>query len=98
MDTMHHTAKQELRSYIERIERLEEEKAALASDVKDLKVEMKSKGYDMKAVAQILRERKKDADEVRDLESIVAVYRDALGMLDGTPLGDAAIVGIRRAA
>ena len=70
----------ELRSIIERIERLEEEKAALASDIKDVLGEAKGRGYDTKAIKTILRLRKKDANERLEEESILQTYMAALGM------------------
>lgn len=70
----------ELRSIIERIERLEEEKAAIASDIKDVLGEAKGRGYDTKAIKTILRLRKKDANERLEEESILQTYMAALGM------------------
>lgn len=73
------------------VERLEEEKKGLTSDIKDIYAEAQGAGYDPKALRQIIRDRKKDADELREHEELVAVYKHALGDLDGTPLGQAAI-------
>ncbi|KQY03683.1 hypothetical protein ASE23_12865 [Rhizobium sp. Root73] len=70
----------ELRSIIERVERLEEEKAAIASDIKDVLGEAKGRGYDTKAIKTILRLRKKDANERLEEESILQTYMAALGM------------------
>lgn len=70
----------ELRSIIERIERLEEEKAAIASDIKDVLGEAKGRGFDTKAIKTILRLRKKDANERMEEESILQTYMAALGM------------------
>ena len=69
-----------LRSFIERIERLEEEKAALASDVKDVYGEAKSMGFDVKIMRTIIRLRKKDRDERIEEDSILQTYLNALGM------------------
>jgi uncharacterized protein (UPF0335 family) len=76
-------AKDQLRSYVERIERLEEEKAALAGDIRDLFGQAKSAGFDTKALRTIIKLRKQDAAERRDQEAVVATYMHALGMLEG---------------
>ncbi len=70
----------ELRTYIERIERLEEEKKAIADDAKDVLNEAASKGYDKKAIRTIIRLRKKDKDERLEEENILQTYMAALGM------------------
>ena len=69
-----------LRSIIERIERLEEERKALASDIKDIFSEAKSAGFDVKVIRQIIRIRKQEPAEVEEQESLLDVYRRALGM------------------
>lgn len=74
-------AKDQLRSIVERIERLEEEKKTIASDITDVYAESKSNGYDVKALRQIIRERKQDAAKLQELETIVDTYKLALGML-----------------
>lgn len=76
-----HNSRQQLRSYVERIERLEEEKKAIAEDIKSIYVEAKSNGYDRKALAHIVRLRKQDVIERAEFESIVDTYMAALGML-----------------
>ncbi len=70
----------ELRQFIERIERLEEEKKALQDDIKDVMAELKGRGYDVKAVRSILRLRKQDPDERQEAEAILELYMNALGM------------------
>ncbi len=70
----------ELRQFIERVERLEEEKAAIASDIKDVLGEAKGRGYDTKAIRTVIRLRKKDANERLEEESILQTYMAALGM------------------
>ena len=77
------TAKDQLRSFVERIERLEEEKAALAGDIKELFAQAKSSGFDTKALRKVIRLRKQDAAERREEEAVLATYMHALGMLDG---------------
>jgi uncharacterized protein (UPF0335 family) len=69
-----------LRSIIERIERLEEERKALGSDIKDIYAEAKSAGFDVKVIRAIIRIRKQEPAEVEEQESLLDVYRRALGM------------------
>lgn len=69
-----------LRSLIERIERLEEERKSLGSDIKDIYAEAKSAGFDVKVLRQIIRIRKQEPAEVEEQESLLDVYRRALGM------------------
>ena len=71
----------QLRSIIERIERLEEEKAALAEDIKEVYAEAKGNGFDVKALRTIVRLRKQDANERAEQETILETYMQALGML-----------------
>lgn len=71
----------ELRQFVERVERLEEEKKALSDDIRDVFAEMKGRGYDVKVVRQILRMRKRDSNERKEEEAILEVYMQALGML-----------------
>lgn len=70
----------ELRAFIERVERLEEEKQTIVDDIKDVFGEAKARGYDVKAMRTIIRLRKKDADERLEEESILQTYMAALGM------------------
>ncbi|HJS85370.1 MAG TPA: DUF2312 domain-containing protein [Acetobacteraceae bacterium] len=69
-----------LRSIVERIERLEEERKALAGDVKDIYSEAKSAGFDVKVLRQLIRMRKQEPAEVEEQETLLDVYRRALGM------------------
>lgn len=73
-------AADELKQFVERIERLEEEKAGIASDVKDVFAELKGRGFDAKAIRSILRIRKKDHAERQEEEAILELYMQALGM------------------
>ena len=73
-------AGERLRSIVDRIERLEEERKALGSDIKDIYSEAKSAGFDVKALRQLIRIRKQEAAEVEELETLLDVYRRALGM------------------
>jgi uncharacterized protein (UPF0335 family) len=69
-----------LRSLVDRIERLEEERKALGSDIKDIYAEAKSAGFDVKVLRQLIRIRKQEPAEVEEQESMLDVYRRALGM------------------
>ena len=69
-----------LRSIIERVERLEEEKKALSSDIKDIFSEAKSAGFDVKALRKLISLRKMEAQEREELDGILDVYMRALGM------------------
>lgn len=69
-----------LRSIVDRIERMEEERKALANDVKDVCAEAKAAGFDTKALRQLIRIRKEDAAAVEEQETLLDVYRRALGM------------------
>lgn len=71
----------ELRQFVERIERLEEEKKALADDVRDVYQELKGRGYDVRAVRRIIALRKKDPSERQEEEAILDTYKAALGMV-----------------
>jgi uncharacterized protein (UPF0335 family) len=73
-------AAEELKQFIERIERLEEEKAAIAGDINDVMAELKGRGFDVKAVRTILKIRKKDHAERQEEEAILELYMQALGM------------------
>lgn len=73
-------AADELRQFIERIERLNEEKAAIQADIKDVFGEAKGRGYEPKAIREIIKQRKKDAAERAEEEAILDTYKSALGM------------------
>ncbi|MFC3637575.1 DUF2312 domain-containing protein [Camelimonas fluminis] len=73
-------AADELKQFIERLERLEEEKAGIAGDIKEVFAELKGRGFDSKAVRQIMRIRKKDRAELQEEEAILELYLQALGM------------------
>ena len=70
-----------LRAFIERIERLEEEKKTIADDIKEVFAEAKGNGFDTKAMRTIVRLRKKDQAEREEEESILDLYKAALGMV-----------------
>lgn len=71
----------QLRAFIERIERLEEEKKTIADDIKEVYAEAKGTGFDTKAIRTIVRLRKKDQAEREEEESILDLYKAALGMV-----------------
>lgn len=72
-----------LRSFIERVERLEEEKKALADDIKDIYGEAKSVGFDTKIMRQIVRLRKMDESDRQEQDALLDLYTHALGMIRG---------------
>jgi uncharacterized protein (UPF0335 family) len=78
----HRFAKDQLKAFVERVERLEEEKKAIADDIRDVYAEAKGNGFDVKALRSIVRMRKEDADERREYETILETYMHALGMLN----------------
>ncbi|HXC27577.1 MAG TPA: DUF2312 domain-containing protein [Stellaceae bacterium] len=84
-------AGERLKSFIERIERLEEEKKTLAEDIKEVYAEAKGTGFDTKIIRQIIRLRKRDQDEVDEEETLLDLYKRAIGMLpDAAPQSEAA--------
>lgn len=91
MDNLGDNTAAMLRAFIERIERLEEEKKALSGDIKGIYAEAKANGFDPKTMRKVVRLRAMDADKRRAEQVILDFYMEALGMLAGTPLGDAAL-------
>lgn len=71
---------EELQQFVERIERLEEEKTNIQDDIKEVYSELKGRGYDSKIVRQIVKLRKKDRAELQEEEEILDLYKNALGM------------------
>ena len=71
---------EQLRLFIERIERLEEEKKGIADDIRDVYLESKSQGYDPKILRQIVRLRKMPIHDRKEMEAILDVYKSALGI------------------
>lgn len=80
METVNNHAKEQLKSYVERIERLEEEKAALSGDIKELFDQAKSQGFDTKVLRALIRLRKQDPDDRSQYEAVLVTYMHALGM------------------
>jgi uncharacterized protein (UPF0335 family) len=79
--TAHRFAKDQLKAFVERVERLEEEKKAIADDIRDVYAEAKGTGYDVKALRTVVRLRKQDLNERKEQEAILETYLHALGML-----------------
>ena len=75
-------AKDQLKAFVERIERLEEEKKATADDIRDVYAEAKGNGFDVKALRSIVRLRKLDTDERREQQEVLDTYMHALGMVN----------------
>jgi uncharacterized protein (UPF0335 family) len=76
-------ASKQLKSFVERIERLEEEKKGIADDIRDVFAEAKGNGFDTKVMRQVIRLRKKDAAERQEEEALLDLYLHALGMAPG---------------
>lgn len=78
--TAHAVSSSQLRSYVERIERLEEEKRAASEDIKEVYAELKGNGFDSKAVRTIIKLRKQEDHKRQEEEALLATYKAALGM------------------
>jgi uncharacterized protein (UPF0335 family) len=76
-------AQDQLRAFVERIERMEEEKKAIADDIKEIYAEAKGNGFDTKVLRQVIRIRKQDRAERLEQEAILDLYLAALGMSVG---------------
>ena len=74
-------AKDQLKAFVERIERLEEEKKTIADDIRDVYAESKANGFDVKALRAVVRLRKQDANERQEQQLILDTCLNALGML-----------------
>jgi uncharacterized protein (UPF0335 family) len=70
-----------LKSFVERIERLEEERKALSNDIKEVYAEAKGTGFDTKIMRQVIRLRRLDKDDLDEQETLIDIYKRALGML-----------------
>lgn len=89
-------ASDQLRSIVERVERLEEEKKSIADDIKEIYAEAKGNGFDPKTIKEIVKLRALDANERAEREALLDIYKAALGMLGDTPLGAAALDRLTR--
>lgn len=70
----------ELRQFVERYERLEEEKATIAEGQREVMAEARARGYDVKVIKKLIALRKRDPQDISEEEAILQVYREALGM------------------
>src|SRR5262245_14325859 len=91
IETLGGNSKEQLKSIIERVQALEEQKSQIGDDIKDVYSEAKGNGFDVKALKAIVKRLKKDADEVSRHEETVEAYLAALGDFINTPLGAAAM-------
>jgi uncharacterized protein (UPF0335 family) len=76
------SVRDQLRAFVARIERLEEEKAALAADLREVYAEAKGNGFAVKALRTVIRLRKQDENKRREEEAVLTTYLHALGMAD----------------
>ncbi len=90
MTNAHGVARDQIRAFVERIERLEEEKKTIADDIKDVYGEAKSMGFDTKILKKVVALRKKDENERTEEEMILDTYLHALGMKQGDLFAEAA--------
>jgi uncharacterized protein (UPF0335 family) len=74
-------AKDQLKAFVERVERLEEEKKAIADDIRDVYAEAKGNGFDVKTLRVVVRLRKQDVNDRKEQEALLETYLHALGML-----------------
>ena len=79
----------QLRSLIERIEKLAEEKAEVSAQIKEVFGEAKANGFDVPAMREVIKSRAMDANKLAQREAMIDLYMQSLGMLAGTPLGEA---------
>ena len=79
-DTSYRVTADELRQFIERVERLEQEKKDLADQVKEVMAEAKGRGYDTKVMRKVIALRKRDSNDIAEEEAVLDMYKEALGM------------------
>ncbi|MBL3702827.1 DUF2312 domain-containing protein [Sulfitobacter sp. BDSS02] len=79
-DTTYSVTAGELRQFVERAERLEQEKKDIAEQIKEVFAEAKGRGYDVKALRKIIALRKRDKDDIAEEEAVIEMYKEALGM------------------
>lgn len=79
-DNAHKAAAEQIRAFIERYERLDAEKQDIADQQKEVMSEAKGNGFDVKALRRIIRDRKRDANDLAEEDAIVELYKSALGM------------------
>lgn len=78
-DQSYRATSDELRQFIERVERLESDKKDIQEDIKEVYAEAKSRGYNVKVMRQLVRDRKRDKDDLAEEEAVREMYREALG-------------------
>ena len=86
MSDVEGVAQDQLRSFVERIERLEEEKKTISDDIKDVYAEAKGNGFDTRVLRRVISLRKQDQNERQEQEAILDLYLQALGMTPGESL------------
>ena len=79
-DTTYRVTANELRQFVERIERLDSEKKDLAEQQKEVMAEAKARGYDTKVLRKVIALRKRDKDDIAEEEAVLEMYKEALGM------------------
>lgn len=79
-DSTYRVTADELRSFIERVERLEQEKRDIAEQIKEVMAEAKGRGYDTKVMRKLIALRKRDRDDIAEEEAVLEMYKEALGM------------------
>lgn len=79
-DATYRVTANELRQFVERIERLDSEKKDLAEQQKEVMAEAKSRGYDTKVLRKVIALRKRDKDDIAEEEAVLEIYKEALGM------------------
>ncbi|KCV81707.1 hypothetical protein ATO10_10190 [Actibacterium atlanticum] len=79
-DSTYRVTADELRSFIERVERLEQEKKDIAEQIKEVMAEAKGRGYDTKVMRKLIALRKRDRDDIAEEEAVLEMYKEALGM------------------
>ncbi|MGH1578731.1 DUF2312 domain-containing protein [Planktotalea sp.] len=79
-DTSYRVTADELRQFIERLERLDQEKKDLAEQSKEVLAEAKSRGYDTKVIRKVIALRKREPDDIAEEEAVLEMYKEALGM------------------
>ena len=79
-DTSYRVTADELRQFVERVERLEQEKKDIADQVKEVMAEAKGRGYDTKVMRKVIALRKRDQNDIAEEEAVLEMYKEALGM------------------
>ena len=79
-DSSYRVTADELRSFIERVEKLEDDKSLIATDIKEVYAEAKARGYDTKILRKIIALRKRDRDDIAEEQAVLSMYAEALGM------------------